>query len=127
VAGRPRRRADRWLLQHDLGAAADGAADGDLVLRALRESGGWATSVPDEATYAAQADLAAREGLFAEPAAAITLAALRAGLAAGRLRGGERVVCLLTGVGFKDSQALQQLAEGRQVRPITAADILGIA
>jgi threonine synthase len=44
--------------------------DGDLVLRALRESGGWAVSVPDDATYAAQADLAAREGIFAEPAAA---------------------------------------------------------
>lgn len=100
--------------------------DGDLVLRALRESGGWATSVPDDTTYAAQADLATREGIFAEPAAAITLAALRADLAAGRLNGGERVVCLLTGIGFKDSIALQRLAEGRQVLPISADDILGM-
>jgi threonine synthase len=100
--------------------------DGDLVLRALRESGGWATSVPDEATYAAQADLAAREGIFAEPAAAITLAALRADLASGRLRGGERVVCLLTGVGFKDAGALQRMAEGRAVQPIRSEEILGM-
>jgi threonine synthase len=100
--------------------------DGDLVLRALRESGGWATSVPDEATYAAQADLAAREGIFAEPAAAIALAALRADLAAGRLSGGERVACLLTGIGFKDSLALQRLAEARAVQPIRAEDILVI-
>jgi threonine synthase len=100
--------------------------DGDLVLRALRESGGWAISVPDAATYAAQADLAGREGLFVEPAAAITLAGLRADMAAGRLRGDERVVCLLTGIGFKDASALQHLAEGRAVQPITAEDILSL-
>lgn len=100
--------------------------DGDLVLRALGESGGWATSVPDDATYAAQADLAGREGIFVEPAAAITLAALRADLASGRLRGDERVVCLLTGVGFKDAGALQRIADGRVVQPIRVEEILGI-
>jgi threonine synthase len=100
--------------------------DGDLVLRALRESGGWATSVADEATYTAQTDLAAREGIFVEPAAAITLAALRADLASRRLRGDERVVCLLTGVGFKDASALQRMAEGRAVQSIRVEDILGI-
>src|SRR6266542_4582249 len=100
--------------------------DGDLVLRALRESGGWATSVADGATYTAQTDLAAREGIFVEPAAAITLAALRADRASGRLRGDERVVCLLTGVGFKDASALQRMAEGRAVQPIKVEDILDI-
>lgn len=101
--------------------------DGDLVLQALRESGGWATSVEDDDTYQAQADLAGREGLFAEPAAAITLAALRADLRAGRLRGDERAVCLLTGIGFKDAGALQRLADLRVVQPITMDDIRGIA
>lgn len=101
--------------------------DGELVLRALADSGGWAVSVPDEATYAAQADLAAREGLFAEPAAAICLAAVRADLAAGRLRGDERVVCLLTGVGFKDAGAAQRIADARAVRAITAGGILDVA
>jgi len=100
--------------------------DGDLVLRALRDSRGWATSVADDATYVAQADLAAREGIFVEPAAAITLAALRADLTSGRLRGDERVVCLLTGVGFKDASALQRMAEGRAVQPIKVGDILQI-
>lgn len=100
--------------------------DGDLVLRALRESYGWAISVPDAATYTAQTDLAAREGIFVEPAAAITLAALRADLASGQLRGDERVVCLLTGVGFKDASALQRMVEGRVVQPIKVDDILQI-
>lgn len=100
--------------------------DGDLVLRALDESGGWASSIGDDATYAAQAELAAREGLFVEPAAAIGLAAVQADLAAGRLRGDERVVCLLTGSGFKDAGALQRMAEARAVQPITAAAILEV-
>jgi threonine synthase len=101
--------------------------DGDMVLRALRESGGWALSVPDDQTYRAQADLAEREGIFVEPAAAVALAGVRADSAAGRLSGGARVVCLLTGVGFKDAGALQRLAEQRTVQPIRAEDILGIA
>jgi threonine synthase len=99
--------------------------DGDLVLRALRESGGWAVSVPDETPYAAQAELAGREGIFVEPAAAITLAGIRSDLAAGRLRGGERVVSLLTGIGFKDTNAVQRMVEDRAVQPITAEEILG--
>jgi threonine synthase len=100
--------------------------DGDLVLRALRESSGWATSVPDAATYQAQADLAGHEGIFVEPAAAITLAGLRADVVAGRLHSAARVVCLLTGVGFKDAGALQRMAEGRAVQPIRVEDILEI-
>jgi threonine synthase len=100
--------------------------DGDMVLRALRESGGWALSVPDDQTYQAQADLAEREGIFVEPAAAVTLAGVRADSAAKRLNGSARVVCLLTGVGFKDANALQRLAEQRAVQPIRAEDILKV-
>lgn len=100
--------------------------DGDLVLTALRASGGWATSIPDGATYAAQADLAAHEGLFVEPAAAITLAAVRADRAAGRLRTGERVVCWLTGSGFKDANAVELMAAARTVTLIPAERIVDL-
>jgi threonine synthase len=100
--------------------------DGDLALQALHESGGWAISVPDAATYAAQAELASREGIFVEPAAAITLAAIHADRAAGRLRGDERVACWLTGSGFKDATAVERMTAGRTVQPITATAILGI-
>jgi hypothetical protein len=43
------------------------------------------------------------------------------------LNSGARVVCLLTGVGFKDAGALQRMAEGRVVQPITAEEILDIS
>jgi threonine synthase len=100
--------------------------DGDLALRALHESGGWAVAVPDEATYQAQADLAAYEGIFVEPAAATTLAAIREDLARGSLGGDETVTCWLTGVGFKDAAAVQRMAEGRAVELIDADEILAL-
>ena len=61
--------------------------DGDLVLQDLRESDGWALSIPDEVTYAAQAELASREGAFVEPAAAVVWAAIKADRQHGRLSG----------------------------------------
>lgn len=101
--------------------------DGDLALQALHESDGWALSVADEATYAAQAALANREGIFVEPAAATTLAAIRADRAAGRLHGTERVACWLTGSGFKDATAVERMVAGRTVQAITATEILGLS
>ncbi|MBI1295034.1 pyridoxal-phosphate dependent enzyme [bacterium] len=100
--------------------------DGDLVLQALRESGGWCVSVPDAETYRAQADLAAKEGLFVEPAAAITVAALRADRAAGRLSGEERIACWLTGTGFKDATALQNMVAEKTVAMMRAEEIVMI-
>lgn len=101
--------------------------DGDLVLDAVRASEGWITVVPDGDTYAAQAQLASREGVFVEPASAITLAAVRADRAAGKLDGGERVACILTGIGFKDANALQQMVADVPLPMIQAQTILDLA
>jgi threonine synthase len=101
--------------------------DGELVLQALAASGGWSVTIPDEATYAAQAQLARQEGLFVEPASAISLAAVQADRAAGRLRGDERVVCVLTGIGFKDANAVQRMVENVPMPLIKANDILQLA
>jgi len=98
--------------------------DGDLVLNDLRESEGWAVTIADEITYQAQAELANREGLFVEPAAAITWAAVKADLAAGRLTGAEKVVCVLTGIGFKDSKAVQRMAENVSVPLVDVDEIM---
>ncbi len=102
-------------------------ADGDLVLDMVAASQGWITSVPDEATYAAQAKLAGREGLFVEPASAITLAAVEADLAAGRLSPGAHVACILTGSGFKDAAALQRMVEHVPLPMVRPDDILALA
>lgn len=101
--------------------------DGDLVLADLRESDGWAISIADEDTYRSQSELAGHEGLFVEPAAAVVWAAARADRLNGRLKGDETVVALLTGIGFKDSAAVQRMSDDKPLPLIEADDILQIA
>lgn len=101
--------------------------DGELVLQALTATEGWSTTVEDEATYSAQALLAKREGLFVEPASAISLAGVIADRQAGRLKGNERVACILTGIGFKDVNAIQRMVENVEMPLIKADDILKLA
>ena len=100
--------------------------DGDLVLEALRESSGWAVSVSDDATYQAQEELSNREGLFVEPAAAVTWGAIKADRQSGRLKSDDVVVAVLTGVGFKDSAAIQRMTEHVELPLIDAVDILTV-
>jgi threonine synthase len=69
--------------------------------RALTESGGEAPSLPDEAILDAWRLLAHEEGLFCEPSSAAGLAALLADPPSGA-----RVVCVITGHGLKDPDAV---------------------
>jgi threonine synthase len=75
--------------------------DGTLTLRTVRESGGIVLAVSDEDTLEAGRLLAQDEGIFVEPAAAISLAGASAARQLGRIDESETVVCLLTGHGFK--------------------------
>jgi threonine synthase len=72
------------------------------AVAAIRESGGEAATVTDEEILEAQRDLARWEGLFVEPASAAPIAFLRKG----RLRGARTVVCVATGHGLKDPEAV---------------------
>jgi threonine synthase len=72
------------------------------AMRAVRESGGSFVSVPDEQIIAAIPELAQHTGIFAEPAAAATLAGLRQAQLEGAIGPKERVVLLVTGNGLKD-------------------------
>jgi threonine synthase len=110
--------ARRWpKIATVAGAIADDVIfDAHVALPAVRESGGAAVAVSDEETLAMQAAIAADEGLFVEPAAATTLAAVRALVADGRVRPVDRVVCLLTGNGLKDLGAARRTV--RQIEPI---------
>jgi threonine synthase len=65
------------------------------------ESGGLIEAVTDDEILEAYGLLAAKEGLFAEPASAACVAGLLKLGRAGRIRGG-RAVAILTGNGLKD-------------------------
>ncbi|MDQ3154643.1 MAG: threonine synthase [Actinomycetota bacterium] len=72
------------------------------AIRARDESGGLFAAVTDERILEAYRLLAAREGVFVEPASAASVAGLLAVAADGRLPRGGLVVCTVTGHGLKD-------------------------
>ena len=84
--------------------------DGDEAIAACRASGGSGHTVSDDETWAAQRAMARDEGLWCEPAGAVALAAALRARREGRLEKGARVVCLVTGGGWKDEASLQLLA-----------------
>ena len=72
-----------------------------LMLRILRESGGGALTIDDEAMISITRDVGAKEGLFVAPEGAACFAALRLLVERGQIGGDERVVIFNTGSGIK--------------------------
>jgi threonine synthase len=72
-----------------------------LILRAVRESGGFAIAVSDEAITAALAEAARLEGFLMCPEGAATYAAYKEALADGRIRRDERAVLFNCATGLK--------------------------
>jgi threonine synthase len=95
--------APRWENAHTFAAGIRvPQAVGDfLILRAVRESGGFATAVSDDAIAAAWREVAAEEGLLLCPEGAATYAAYTQALADGRVRPEERVVLFNCATGLK--------------------------
>jgi len=78
------------------------AALGDfLILRAIRESEGFAVAIPDEVILEARAEVGREEGILLSPEGAATYAAYRQALAEGRVRKSDRVVLFNCGNGLK--------------------------
>ena len=68
------------------------------------ESGGMIDMVSDEEILAAQRLLAAKGGIFGEPASAASLAGLLKLSQQGTSFAGKRIVCIITGNGLKDTE-----------------------
>lgn len=88
------------------------------AVAARDESGGVIEAVPDEEILAAQAEIARLEGVFCEPASAAGVAGVRRLARDGRIGPDEAVVCVLTGHGLKDPDAMQP--EEGSVRTVAA-------
>ncbi len=82
-------------------------ADGYYATQAVRESGGWAAHATDEEILEAMELLARTEGIFAETAGGVTLAATKKLVAEGRIGPDEPVVVCITGSGLKTVEALE--------------------
>jgi threonine synthase len=74
----------------------------DYAWTASRDSGGWFGEFSDEEILETQKLLAEREGIFCEPASAVSVAGVIRELRGGAIPAGSCVVCTLTGHGLKD-------------------------
>jgi len=83
--------------------------DGNEVISACRESGGTGHTISDEQIYEAQKRLAREEGIFSEPAGAVSLAGALQAAANGEIDTSLPVVCLVTGSGFKDAGSIEKM------------------
>ena len=81
---------------------------GNEVLRRIRENGGIVTAVTDGEILEAQKQLA-RTGIFAQPASAVSIAAVKKLREDKSLSENDTVVGIITGGGLKDTSILKKL------------------
>jgi threonine synthase len=95
--------APRWENAHTIasGIRVPQAIGDFLILRALRESGGFAIAVDDAAITAGLEEAAREEGFLLCPEGAATYAAYKAALADGRIRRDERALLFNCATGLK--------------------------
>jgi threonine synthase len=89
--------------------------DGSYTLANIRDSQGVAIAVDDKAILEKMAQLARFEGVFVEPASAAALAAVERLWNTSLIKPDDKVVCILTGHGLKDTHALARVMEGPPV------------
>jgi len=95
--------APRWDNAHTIasGIRVPQAIGDFLILRAVRESGGFAIAVSDDAITQALDEMAREEGFLLCPEGAATYAAYKQSLADGRVDRGDRVVLFNCATGLK--------------------------
>ncbi|MFC1655356.1 threonine synthase [Patescibacteria group bacterium] len=76
--------------------------DGNMVLKAIKDSGGMAVAVDDDDTLDAEALLANIESIFVEPSGALPVGALNQLSKKGIFKKDDTVVVMATGNGLKD-------------------------
>jgi len=99
-------------------------ADGYYAYRAVKDSGGYGEHATDEEIIEGMRLLARTEGIFAETAGGVTVAATRKLIEAGRIPRDEPIVMCVTGNGLKTPDALHdRLHSNVTIRPsLTAFD-----
>jgi threonine synthase len=100
---------------------------GDHALAAVRESYGRVVGVDDADIIAMQARIATEEGIWVEPAGAASSAALSILLAEGHIAPHEKIVCVMSGAGFKDAALVASIADSLRQGPSVPFDAQKIA
>jgi threonine synthase len=90
--------------------------DGDAAMAGVKKTGGAGVSVSDRAILRAVGELAAFEGIFAEPSGAAGLAGLERMLSEGEIGREETTVVLVTGSGLKEPDNVIEMFGGEGQR-----------
>lgn len=93
------------------------------AVEAITSTAGHLTEVEDHEVAAAQRILARESGLLVEPAGATAFAGLLADARSGALGAGQQAVVIGTGAGYKDTAALNHLADADNLLRIDATQI----
>ena len=88
----------------------------DKAWQVQKDSNGWFDECSDEEILAAQKLLAHEEGVFCEPASAISLAGALRDVQRGKISPGSRIVCTLTGHGLKDPDTAIKQSGGPMIK-----------
>jgi threonine synthase len=117
--------AIRWEGAHTIasGIRVPQAVGDFLILRAVRESGGFAIAVSDEAITAEVATVARADGLLLSPEGGATMAAYRQALSDGRVGKNQRVVLFNCATGLKYPMPIVHAALDR-TKPIDFAELV---
>lgn len=86
-------------------------ASWDKAVNAAKESNGKIDFVTDEKILEAYRLVAREEGVFCEPASAASIAGVMKQVAAGEIKKGSKIVCVLTGNGLKDPDTAMNTVE----------------
>lgn len=103
---KPKTVAEGLMIGHPL--------KGETIIQALNETKGTATTVDDERIIYWTHELGTREGLYAEPSAAASIAGVCELVERGEIDSDERVICMITGSGLKTPHSL----DGRLGKPL---------
>jgi threonine synthase len=92
--------------------------DGDAAMTGVKTTGGTGVSVGDREILGSVKELAAYEGIFAEPSGAAGLAGLERLLSEGDIKRSDRVAVLVTGSGLKEPDRAMEMTRrsGRDAR-----------
>ncbi len=100
--------------------AVKNPSDGQKALRLINISHGTSVAVSDRQILASQKLLAMQESIFVEPSSAATIAALQKLHRLGIFKTRDKIVCVLTGTGLKDTEVVKE--ENSHTTPVSNLD-----
>lgn len=81
-----------------------------LALKAIRETNGTALAIPENVMLTSAEELARKEGIFAEPASALTISAVNVLIQKEIIHKDDSIACLITGSGLKTPHVLDAIS-----------------